>query len=137
MSTTMVVCNIYELLKRGKSFTKEGKVLKRSNSVITRDWAETKNSDWENSGLWFDIDDEKTAEYYKKGELKREKRKEAEDKKNRLTEMASNMLDNASKTVELDDDIDELVALKAQYKEKFGKKAFYKWGIKELTEKLK
>ena len=59
MSTTMVVCNIYELLKRGKGFTKEGKVLKRSNSVITRDWAEEKSADWKNSGLLFEIDDEK------------------------------------------------------------------------------
>jgi len=133
----MVVCNIYELLKRGKEFTKEGKVLKRSNSVITRDWADEKNNDWKNSGLWFEIDDEKTSEYYKKGELKRQMRKEAEDKKNKLTEMASNMLDNASKVIELDEDVDELIRLKAEYKEQFGKKPFHKWGIDELTEKLK
>jgi len=136
MNTTMVVCNIYKLFKDGKSFTKEGKKLKRSNSVVTRQWAEEKSADWRNSGLLFEIDDEKTAEYYKKGDLKRQMRKDAENKKNQLTEMASNMLENASKVVELDEDVDELIRLKAEYTEKFNKKPFHGWGIDKLTEKL-
>ena len=137
----MVVCNIYKLLKDGKSFTKQGMSIKRTNSVITREWAELNNEKWQEKGLWFEIDEDLTDEYYVKGTAKRENRKKALNKKKQLTSVVSDILETANKTVEDEDviveDVSELVRLKAEYVEKFGKKPFHKWGIKELTEKLK
>ena len=133
----MVVCNIYKLLKDGKSFTKQGMAIKRTNSVVTREWAELNNESWKEKGLWFEIDDDLTDEYYEKGKQKRENRKKAQNQKKQLTSVVSDILETANKSVVIDDDVDELVKLKSEYQEKFGKKPFHKWGIKELTEKLK
>ena len=135
----MVVCNIYKLLKDGKSFTKQGMSVKRTNSVVTREWAELNNESWKEKGLWFEIDDDLTDEYYEKGKQKRENRKKAQIKKTQLTSVVSDILETANKTieVEVEEDVSEFVRLKAEYIEKFGKKPFHKWGVKELTEKLK
>ena len=138
----MVVCNIYKLLKDGKSFTKQGMAIKRTNSVVTREWAELNNESWKEKGLWFEIDDDLTDEYYEKGKQKRENRKKAQIKKTQLTSVVSDILETANKTVEdedvvIEEDVSEFVRLKAEYIEKFGKKPFHKWGVKELTEKLK
>lgn len=135
MSTVMVVCDIYKLFKEGKSFTKSGMQIKRTNAVQTREWAELNNEKWKEIGLWYEIDDEKTAKYYEVGEAKRDNKKKALKKKQQLTDVMSGILEGANEKVEVDDD--ELDMLKAEYQEKFGKKPFYKWGIEELTEKLK
>lgn len=135
MSTVMVVCDIYKLLKDGKSFTKNGKQIKRTNAVQTREWAEQNNEKWSEIGLWYEIDEVKTLEYYEKGNAKRENKKKALGKKQQLTEVMSEILEKANEVVEIDDE--ELNKLKDEYQEKFGKKPFYKWGVEELTEKLK
>ena len=138
MSTVMVVCDVYELLKQGKSFTKQGKVIKTTNSVVQRSWAESKNDDWQNAGLWYDIDEQRTKEYYEKGALKRANRNKAQKIKKQLTETLTDVIETANKVVEkeVEEDDEELAELKAKYIEKFDKKPHYKWGIEKLTEKL-
>lgn len=69
MSTQMVVCSIYELNMRNGEYTKDGKVLVRSNIALERGYVEEKNGYWTQNGLWHEIDNKKTSEFYKKAGL--------------------------------------------------------------------
>lgn len=134
--TVMVSCDVYLLLKEGNRYVKNGMKLDRTNLILPRGYVEEKNISWETNGLWHEKDEEKTKIFYEKQELKYKSRQNAEKKKGQLTEVMSEILENANKPIKLDDDTDELVSLKAEYFEKFGKKAHHLWGIDKIKEKL-
>ena len=97
----MVVCSIYKLFRNGKSFTKEGKSLERSDVAITRLYAEEQNANWKTLGYDYVIDEEKTAEFYEIKEQKRlQKIKNAKISK-KVAENLSNMLDLGIEDVEV------------------------------------
>jgi len=124
MSTTVVVCNVYKLLKDGKSFTKQGMKLERENAVIMRKWADDRNANWKQGGEWHEIDEEKTAEYYVKGEEKREKRKLANAVKDKFTNAMTDLVMKANDKVEekVEKKVDGLKSLRAKYETQLGKK---------------
>ena len=86
----MVVCNIYKLFRNGNSFTQEGKRLERSGIAIPREYVEDQNHNWKDSGMWHEIDEEKTSEFY---EL-REKERLVKIKNSKISkEVAKNLAD--------------------------------------------
>lgn len=145
METEMVVCNIYKLFRNGKSFTKEGKKLERSNIVIRRDYADEKNDNWMDNGLWHEIDEDATELFYEKREKIRLDNIKKQKISKKVAENLTNMLDldtddvvvekpKVKKEVKVDeiDVVDEeevkdeinitgLGNLKVAYLEKFGK----------------
>ena len=134
--TVVVACNVYTLLKEGNRYVKNGKKLEREGIILARGYVEEKNHSWETNGLWHEKDEEKTDILYDRQILKYENMKKAQKKKGQLTEVMTEILDNANKPIELDEDVDELVLLKAEYFEKFGKKAHHLWKVDKLKEKL-
>lgn len=138
MKSIMVVCNVHKLFREGKSYTKDGKKLVRSEIVIPRAYVEEKNFNWKSNGQWHIIDEEATDEYYRKGEIKRQKRlnedKTTEQLKEVLLETLTPKKSKPAKKVEVNDS--ELEDLKSQYLEKFEKKPHHLWGVKTLKEKL-
>jgi len=132
----MVSCDVHMLLKEGNSYVKNGMKLVRSNVILPRGYVEEKNNSWKSNGLWHEKDEEGTIIYYEQGKLKNEAKRNAKKKKSQLTEVMSEILENANRPIDLDDDVDELVALKAEYVDKFGKKPHYLWKKDKLTEKL-
>jgi|AntAceMinimDraft_17_1070374.scaffolds.fasta_scaffold02404_7 hypothetical protein len=134
--TTMVSCIVYRLLKEGNSYVKNGKKVDRTDIILPRGYVEEKNYSWETNGLWHEKDEEKTTLFYEKQALKYKNKEKAQKKKGQLTEVMTEILDNANKPIELDEDVDELVLLKAEYFEKFGKKAHHLWKVDKLKEKL-
>ena len=137
--SVMVVCNVYRLLKSGNSFIKDGMRLERSNIAIPRGYVEEKNHDWELNGLWHEKDEEATEIYYEQGKLKRENRAKAEKVAGQLRDTLTKVLEQGSvitKKEVIEDDSEELETLKAEYLEKFGKKAHHLWKVDKLKEKL-
>ena len=138
MQSIMVVCNVHKLFREGKSFTKEGKKLVRSEVVIPRAYVESQNHQWKLNGLWHVIDEKATTEYYKQGEIKRQKRLKKEETSEKLKDVLIEALDKkpskpAKKVKETDSELEDL---KSQYVEKFDKKPHHLWGVKTLKEKL-
>jgi len=144
--TVMVSCSVYKLLKEGSRYVKSGKKLDRTDIILPRGYVEEKNYSWETNGLWHEKDEEKTNAFYKAQELKYKAKQDAQKKKGQLTEVMSEILENANKSnkptksatkkEETVDSAEELDVLKAEYQEKFGKKAHHLWGIDKLKEKL-
>lgn len=141
--TKMVVVDVYQLPKMGGSFTKTGKVLKRSSIAMERDWVDRKNNNWQNAGMWHEIDEEATDDFYELQKQRREDKKKAKATTKRFNEALSGVLET-SKTItpieveaeQSTEDADELAELRAEYKEKFNKRAFHGWGIDKLKEKM-
>lgn len=99
----MVVCDIYKLFRNGKSFTKEGRKLDRSGIAIPRAYCEDKNRDWSDNGLWHEIDEEKTAEFY----VLREKERLIKIKNSKISkEVAKNLANMLDVGIEDYQDID-------------------------------
>lgn len=99
-NSLMVVCDVFKLFRDGNSFVKESKKLLMKDKVLRRDYAEGKNADYKSNGLWHEIDEEKTKEYYAMGAKKLEKRKKAEKARKRVSEALVDVLDAGAKSVE-------------------------------------
>ena len=139
MRTKMVVCNVYKLFKDGKNYTKQGKVIKRNNLALTRDYVEEKNNNWTNVGLWHEIDEDATVHFYEERELRRKEKKAAAKVSGHLNEVLVDVIKKGAniESIEVEsEDVTELEDLKKQYKEKFDKKPFHSWGVAKLKEKL-
>lgn len=119
MSTQMVVCNVYRLLRRGSQMTKEGKILERSKVVISRQWAEEKNSDWLNYGKWYEILDDETEKFYEKRELARIERQKTSEIQGKLHQAMAQAVTIGSQKAQ--EQVDEIHALREDYKAKFDK----------------
>jgi len=131
-SRPMVVCRVYKLFKDGENFTKEGKKVKRNRCVIPRGYVEEKNAKWEQNGLWHEINEEATKEYYVEGDKKVAKRKEIKESQANLgtvlaealksganpTKKATTKKEVAKEEVVVDS---KLVELRIQYEEVTGK----------------
>ena len=102
METEMVVCNIYKLFRNGKSFTKEGKKLERSEIAIPRQYVEDQNADWQNLGLDYVIDEEATALFYEKREEERLRKIKNNKISKKVAENLTNMLDLGIDDVEIE-----------------------------------
>ena len=102
METEMVVCNIYKLFRNGKSFTKEGKKLERSEIAIPREYVEDQNADWRNLGLDYVIDEEATALFYEKREEERLRKIKNSKISKKVAENLTNMLDLGVDDVEIE-----------------------------------
>ena len=55
-----VVASLHQLTRINKAFTKDHKVEIRGRVIVNREWAEQINSDWENTGKLYVIDEEAT-----------------------------------------------------------------------------
>ena len=97
--TVTVIANVYKLFKDGKRFTKHSKKLVRSDIAIPRAYVEEKNDKWEENGLWHEIDEDATVEYYKKGAIKIAKRKADAEAKAKLKDVLTDVLVEGSKGV--------------------------------------
>ncbi len=135
METRAVVCNVYKLLRNGKKFSKEGKILERSNVVLLRDYVNEKNEFWFENGLWHEIDEEATKDYYSLKTKENEERKEKEMVEGKLKDVLTDVIKDGVKKVTKDNS--EIKELRKQYKEKYGKNAFAGWDVDKLKEKLK
>lgn len=120
MSSQMVVCNVYKLLKDGKSFTKRGMELKRSEIALSRDWVERHNSQWGKCGLWHEILEEETEKFYELKEQARLDRKKKSEIKSRMNDALTSIVESSNHVAE--EEFDEMEALRAEYEEKTGKK---------------
>lgn len=120
MSNEMVVCNVYKLLKDGKSFTKRGMELKRSKVALSKGWVDRHNPQWQSFGQWFEILDEETEKFYELKEQARLDRKKKNEIKSKMNEALTSMVESTSHVAE--DEVEEMDALRAEYEEKTGKK---------------
>ena len=102
MESEMVVCNIYKLFRNGKSFTKEGKKLERSNIAIPRQYVEDQNADWQNLGLDYVIDEDATELFYEKREEERLRKIKNSKISKKVAENLTNMLDLGVEDVEIE-----------------------------------
>lgn len=64
METQMVVCDVYELYKKGMDFVKENGLLVRSEVLLNREYVLAKNDKWKENGLWHESDEKKTKKAY-------------------------------------------------------------------------
>lgn len=137
----MVVCNIYRLFRNGTKFTKEGKKLERSDIFIPREYALLKNEKWNENGLWHEINEEKTIEFYELKEKKRLERIKNNKISGKLKEVMVDVISKGSDIAEIEvesEEVDgELKQLRNDYKKKYNKKAYYNWSSEQLKEKLK
>ena len=120
MSNQMVVCNVYKLLKHGTKFTKEGKLLERSNLALSKDWVEQKNEKWLLHGKWYEILEDKTDEFYELKEQARVDRIETEKVEKGLKDALLHAVKVGAKVVEKE--VDEIQSLRDEYEAKLGKK---------------
>lgn len=113
MESEMVVCNIYKLFRNGKSFTKEGKKLERSDIAIPRQYVEDQNADWQNLGLDYVIDEDATELFYEKREEERLRKIKNSKISKKVAENLTNMLD-----LGIEEDEDEIEKPKKKVKAK-------------------
>lgn len=131
METQIVICNVYKLFRDGSDFTKDSKKIVRTDIAMIRSYVNEKNSDWKNNGLWHEIDEEKTKEYYINGE----ERLKEERNQIKVESQLKDILVDVIKTGK-NQNSSEIEELRAEYKNKFGKKPHHLWGINKLKEKL-
>tara|TARA_R110000787_G_scaffold276483_4_gene385440 strand:+ start:1157 stop:1591 length:435 start_codon:yes stop_codon:yes gene_type:complete len=140
MESVMVVCGVFTLLKRGTKYTKEGKQLERKSIALPREYVENKNSNWEMNGLWHEIDEDATENFYKlREELRLSKIKDNKVKDSIKDLLADVIVQGAETVVSKKDpktESPELKKARADYKEAFEKNAFHKWGVEELNKKI-
>ena len=102
METEMVVCNIYKLFRNGKSFTKEGKKLERSNLAIPRSYALDQNYNWKTLGYDYEIDEDATELFY-------EKREETRLRKIKNSKISKQVADNLTNMLDLGNEEEEII----------------------------
>lgn len=100
METEMVVCNIYKLFRNGNSFTKEGKVLHRTNLATLRSYAEQRNASWKTLGYFYEFDEDKTNLFYEKREAERLLKIKNSEISKKVASNLVNMLDLGNDVVE-------------------------------------
>jgi len=135
----MVVCDCYKLLRDGKSFTKQGRIIKRTNVAVPKWYADEKNLNYKDTGLWYEIDDDATVTFAEMKEKRRIEKKEHKAVSGKLNQVLVDVLKKGSTVRAFDvdsEDVTDLENLKSEYKKKFGKKPFHSWGVEKLTEKL-
>ncbi|MFK7780667.1 MAG: hypothetical protein QM490_06125 [Candidatus Gracilibacteria bacterium] len=133
MDTTMVACNVYKLLKSGNKFTQNGKEITSEKIILSREYVDEKNANWETNGLWHEKLEDLTKEYIA---ISKERLIQKEESKKVEGQLRNTLLDVIEQG-NINEENSELSTLKKQYQEKFNKRPFYKWGVDELKEKLK
>ena len=73
----MVVCKTYRLAKIGKAYKIEHKQVIRTRTVITREYYEARKDNWNESGIFYELDQAATEKYYKDCQKINTARKEA------------------------------------------------------------
>lgn len=73
----MVVCAQYKLAQVDKKFSKEHQTLIRNRAVVTRDYFDQRNKNWESNGLLYVEDEAATTKYYKDAGEQYKARKDA------------------------------------------------------------
>jgi len=103
----MVVCKHYRLLKMDGSFVKDLKMAKlvRDRAVITKDYYEMRNSNSEENGEWFEIDEAATEKYYKDSEKQRKiRRKQKQLENSGAANLAKAIMGVGSGDIDLEDE---------------------------------
>lgn len=59
------VYKLFQLGRKGKSFDKEMRVIKRNQVVIDESIAESANAEWQQTGLLYQLDEKATAKLEK------------------------------------------------------------------------
>lgn len=92
---------IYDVYLLGRSGGKFDKNLiaktEKTKAVLTKEYAETLNYNYQNSGRWCEYDEEATIEYYQKGEAKFQANVEAEEIKKATTEVLKEAIKEVKK----------------------------------------
>ena len=61
----IVVANLYKLARLdGNKFAKEHKTLVRENAKVHIDWVNQVNNNWQDTGRWYEVNQELTDKYY-------------------------------------------------------------------------
>ena len=142
MESVMVVCDVYELFKKGTSYKKEGKQLTRSSIALTRTYVEDKNLYWDVNGLWHEVDEDATKKFY---ELREEARL-ARINDNKVTSHVKNLLKDvivqgaetviAEIPVKKEGNNSELDLARAEYKVLYDKNPHHMWKLEKINEKI-
>lgn len=80
-SSFMVIATLYEAPKHNDEFKKEFKMVTKAAKAVNRNYAEDFNERAEQSGKWYEFDEDATKEFYanrKMAQIDREKAEEAE-----------------------------------------------------------
>ena len=123
METVVAVCNIYELTKRsGKfiDFKKDKGLLLRSEILLEREYINEKNESCYRNGIWHEVNEDLTVEYFENGAKLKSKREKAKVKAKKLTEVLTNVLETADEINSEEEDVD-LNELRESFKLKFEK----------------
>jgi len=99
----MVMCNVYKLLRDGKRHTKTGMVLQREKILVSREYANAKNYQWELGGLWYEFLEEETKVAFELGRKQAMERKKAEKVANKLRDTLTDVVErglNVSEPIE-------------------------------------
>lgn len=102
MSTEMVVCSIYKLLKNGNSYVKDGMKLERDEIIIGRDYVDEKNALWEQNGMWHEIDEDKTSAFIELREKTRITNINNQKIEGQLTKTLTDVIKKANKVNEIE-----------------------------------
>jgi hypothetical protein len=144
MIRNFVICDVYILNKSGNRFIKENGRLDVEKISLPIAYIEEKNANWETNGLWHEIDEKATDEYYVYGEKKRKQREQANEAANKLKDILTDVIAKGNEKVTVKKEVEvikeddsELDSLREQYLEKTGKKAHHLWKADKLIEKLK
>lgn len=94
----MVVAELYQLGRGADGFTKDFKTSVRDKGIVPRSHVDRINGQWENSGKWYEVDEEETEKRFAEGDKKVQEIKEAEADASELGKVMADTLKSVKKT---------------------------------------
>lgn len=94
----MVVAELYQLGRGADGFTKDFKTKVRDKGIVPRSIVEKINSQWKNSGKWYEVDESETGRRFSEGEERVKEIKEAESDASELGKVMADTLKSVKKT---------------------------------------
>lgn len=94
----MVVAELYQLGRGADGFTKDFKTKVRDKGIVPRSHVDRINGQWENSGKWYEVDEEETEKRFAEGDKKVQEIKEAEADASELGKVMADTLKSVKKT---------------------------------------
>ena len=94
----MVVAELYQLGRGADGFTKDFKTKVRDKSIVPRKQVDKINGQWENSGKWYEVDEDETEKRFAEGDKKVKEIKEAQADADELGKVMADTLKSVKKT---------------------------------------
>jgi len=94
----MVVAELYQLGRGADGFTKDFKTKVRDKGIVPRSIVEKINSQWKNSGKWYEVDESETDRRFSEGEERVKEIKEAQADADELGKVMADTLKSVKKT---------------------------------------